>query len=48
MFKASHFQDLSLSEWRTHTPPELVRAHLNIDEATLSAIPKEAHAAVPA
>lgn len=31
MFKSSYFQDLSLSEWLTHTPPELVMAHLNID-----------------
>jgi oxalate decarboxylase len=47
MFKASHFQDLSLSEWLTHTPPELVMAHLNIDKATLNAIPKEAVVVVP-
>lgn len=48
MFKASRFQDLSLSEWLTHTPPELVMAHLNIDRATLDAIPKKANAVVPA
>src|SRR5258706_2375712 len=29
MFKSSYYQDLSLSEWLTHTPPELVMAHLN-------------------
>jgi oxalate decarboxylase len=40
MFKSSHYQDLSFSEWLTHTPPELVMAHLNIDRATLDAIPK--------
>src|SRR5438445_1495719 len=39
MFKADHYQDLSLSEWLVHTPPELVKAHLNIDQATLDAIP---------
>jgi oxalate decarboxylase len=48
MFKSSHFQDLSLSEWLTHTPPELVMAHLNIDKATLDAIPKESYPVVPA
>jgi oxalate decarboxylase len=48
MFKSSHFQDLSLSEWLTHTPPELVMAHLNIDKATWDAIPKEAHVVMPA
>jgi oxalate decarboxylase len=41
MFKSSFYQDLSLSEWLTHTPPELVMAHLNIDKATLDAIPRD-------
>ena len=41
VFKAGQFQDLSLSEWLTHTPPELVMAHLNIDEASYKQIPKE-------
>jgi len=39
MFKASRYQDLSLSEWLAHTPPELVMAHLNIDKAAYDAIP---------
>jgi oxalate decarboxylase len=47
MFRASQFQDLSLSEWLTHTPPELVMAHLNIDRATLKSIPKEALVVLP-
>jgi oxalate decarboxylase len=42
MFKSDRFQELSLSEWLTHTPPELVMAHLNIDRATLETIPKQA------
>ncbi len=41
MFKSSYYQDLSLSQWLTHTPPELVAAHLNIDRSTLDAIPKD-------
>jgi oxalate decarboxylase len=41
MFKAGVYQDLSLSEWLTHTPPELVMAHMNIDRATLDAIPRD-------
>jgi oxalate decarboxylase len=41
MFKSERFQDLSLSEWLTHTPPELVMAHLNLDRQTLQAIPTE-------
>jgi len=47
MFKSSVYQDLSLSEWLSHTPPELVMAHLNIDKATLDAIPKEKLVIVP-
>jgi len=41
MFKAGVYQDLSLSEWLTHTPPELVMAHLKIDRTTLDAIPRD-------
>jgi|SRR5215469_3969727 len=41
MFKSPVYQDLALSEWLTHTPPELVLAHLGIDRATLDAIPRE-------
>ena len=41
MFRSGFYQDLSLSEWLTHTPPELVMAHLNIDKATLDAIPRD-------
>jgi oxalate decarboxylase len=47
MFKSRSFQDLSISEWLTHTPPDLVAAHLNLDKATLNAIPKEAVVVVP-
>src|SRR5579863_2160132 len=47
MFKSNVYQDLSLSEWLTHTPPELVMAHLEIDKATLAAIPNEAIAVIP-
>jgi len=47
MFRSSEFQELALSEWLTHTPPELVMQHLNIDRATLNAIPKEANVLVP-
>ena len=41
MFKSSFYQDLALSEWLRHTPPELVMAHLEIDKPTLDAIPKD-------
>jgi oxalate decarboxylase len=47
MFKSSYYQDLSLSEWLAHTPPELVMAHLHIDKATLDAIPKNGGVVMP-
>jgi oxalate decarboxylase len=47
MFKSSFYQDLSLSEWLTHTPPELVMAHLNIDKTTLDALPRDETVVMP-
>jgi oxalate decarboxylase len=41
MFKADRFMDLSLSEWVSNTPPELVIQHLGISRETLQAIPKK-------
>jgi len=47
MFKSSYYQDMSLSEWLAHTPPELVMAHLRIDKATYDAIPKDEVVVMP-
>jgi oxalate decarboxylase len=47
MFKSSFYQDMSLSEWLSHTPPELVKAHLNIDQRTLDAISRDELVVVP-
>src|ERR1700730_10956182 len=47
MFKSGFYQDLSLSEWLAHTPPELVMAHLNIDKAALDTIAKDKLVIVP-
>jgi oxalate decarboxylase len=47
MFKSSNYQDLALSEWLSHTPPALVAAHLNLDKATLDAMPKTKPLIVP-
>jgi len=41
VFRAPRFEDLSFSEWLSHTPAELVMAHLNIDRSTYEQIPKE-------
>jgi oxalate decarboxylase len=47
MFKSSYYQDLALSEWLSHTPPALVAAHLNLDKATLDALPREKPVIMP-
>jgi oxalate decarboxylase len=47
MFKSSYYQDLSLPEWLSHTPPELVAAHLHLDKATLDALPREKPVIMP-
>jgi oxalate decarboxylase len=47
MFKSSYYQDISLSEWIAHTPPELIAEHLQLDKATLDAIPREKSVIVP-
>ena len=47
VFRASRFQDLSVTEWLAHTPPELVMAHLNVDKSTYDGIPKEKRVVLP-
>jgi len=38
MFRSSRFADISLNQWLALTPPELVQAHLNLDQSTTAAI----------
>jgi oxalate decarboxylase len=38
MFRSSRFADVSLNQWLALTPPELVQAHLNLDQPTTAAI----------
>jgi oxalate decarboxylase len=40
MFKSDHYADISLNQWMALTPPELVKAHLNLDDATMAALSK--------
>ena len=47
MFKTDRYQDLALSEWLAHTPPDLVAAHLNLDKATIGALPREKPVIMP-
>jgi oxalate decarboxylase len=39
VFRAPRYEEVSLTNWLTHTPPKLVAQHLNIDEATISKWP---------
>lgn len=41
MFKSDHFADVSLNQWMALTPPELVQAHLNLDQQTMNALRKD-------
>jgi oxalate decarboxylase len=41
MFKADQYLDFSMNNWIRRLPPEMVTAHLNIDEATIRKIPAE-------
>ncbi len=38
MFRSPRFADVSLNQWLALTPPELVQAHLNLDQSTTAAI----------
>ncbi len=41
MFRSAYFADISLNQWMALTPPELVQAHLNLDQQTMAALHKE-------
>jgi oxalate decarboxylase len=41
MFRSDRFADISLNQWIALTPPELVRAHLNLDDTTVAALRKD-------
>jgi oxalate decarboxylase len=40
MFRSDRFADVSLEQWMALTPPDLVRAHLNLDRKTIAALSK--------
>jgi oxalate decarboxylase len=41
MFKSSRFEDVSLNQWMALTPPELVQAHLNLNNTMMGALRKQ-------
>ena len=48
MFKSSYYADVSLDQWMALTPPELVEAHLKLDQQVMSALRKQKVSVVPA
>ncbi|MGY3586252.1 oxalate decarboxylase [Bradyrhizobium sp. USDA 4341] len=47
VFRSSRYEEVSLSNWLTHTPPKLVAQHLNVDEATIARWPQNAPGVMP-
>lgn len=41
MFKSNHYADVSLMQWMALTPPELVQAHLNLNQNMMNALRKQ-------
>jgi oxalate decarboxylase len=41
VFRSDHFAEVSLSDWLTHTPPEMVMQTLNISAETLAQFPRD-------
>jgi len=48
VFRAPQFMDVSLSDWITHTPPELVAQHLNVSAQAIAKFPRDKPEIVPA
>ncbi|KAJ7035345.1 oxalate decarboxylase [Mycena alexandri] len=40
IFNAAQFQDISLNQWLALTPPDLVKAHLQLSDATIASLSK--------
>jgi oxalate decarboxylase len=47
LFKSERYAEVSLSDWLTHAPPQLVMQHLNISAETLARFAKSRPAVVP-
>jgi oxalate decarboxylase len=47
LFKSDHYAEVSLSDWLSHSPPQLVMEHLNISRETLARFPNNRPDVVP-
>jgi oxalate decarboxylase len=48
VFRTSQYEEMSLSDWLRHSPPEMVAQHLNVDESTISKWPSNRPLIMPA
>ena len=48
VFRAPRYEEISLAQWFSHLPPELLMQHLNLTRADLEKFPKEGLGVVPA
>jgi oxalate decarboxylase family bicupin protein len=47
LFKTDHYQEVSLSDWLTHSPPQMVMQTLNISAETLAKFPRNHPGVMP-
>jgi oxalate decarboxylase len=47
IFNSSYFADVSLNQWLALTPPDLVKAHLKLDDHAMAALHREKFPVVP-
>ena len=47
VFRTPQYEEISLSDWLRHSPPDMVAQHLNIDRATISKWPGNGPAVLP-
>jgi oxalate decarboxylase len=40
LFRSDHYADISLAQWMGVLPPELVKAHLNLDDDLIAGLPR--------
>jgi oxalate decarboxylase len=48
MFRSSYFADLSLNQWMALTPPQLLKAHLPLNQTVMDSLHKKKFPVVPA
>lgn len=47
VFRAPRYEEVSLTNWLTHTPPKLVAQHLNVDESVMARWPDNSPGTMP-